>query len=145
MLYLKQEKQAEAAAQLQSMIAINAEHYDAHLLLARLRAELDDAAGAAAALQAAIFIYPYDLDVHRDLAEQLARLERWEEAARERRAVLTLDPVDKAQAHYRLAFAYERAGDRSSAREQILYALEIAPNYFEAQELLLALHGEGAE
>jgi len=145
MLYLKQQKSAEAEAQLESMIAINSEHYEAHLHLARLRAERDDHPGAAAALEAALFIYPYDLDVHRDLAKHLARLERWDEAARERRAVLTLDPVDKAEAHYQLAFAYERAGNRSSAHEQILYALEIAPNYFEAQELLLALRGAGGQ
>ena len=52
---------------------------------------------------------------------------------------MALDPVDRAEAHYQLARAHARAGDRSSAREQILYALEIAPNYFEAQELLLTL------
>ena len=59
---------------------------------------------------------------------------------RARRALLALDPVDRAEAFYQLAYAYQRAGDRSSAREQILYALEIAPNYTLAQELLLSLH-----
>ena len=53
--------------------------------------------------------------------------------------LLALDPVDKAEAHYQLAAAYFQAGNRSSAREQILYALEIAPNYSAAQELLLSL------
>jgi tetratricopeptide (TPR) repeat protein len=138
-LYLQQQKPAEAEQQLERMIAINAEHYEAHLQLARLRADRGAHAGAAAALEAAIFIYPYDLEVHRDLASHLAHLERWREAARERRAVLALDPVDRAEAHYQLAAAYDRAGDRSSAREQILYALEIAPNYFQAQALLLSL------
>ena len=126
------------------MTAINAEHYQAQLQLARLRAERGDHAGAAAALEAAIFIYPYDIDVHRDLAEQLALGERWQQVAREWRAVLALNPVDRAEAHYRLAEAYARAGNRSSAREQILYALEIAPNYYQAQELLLALRGAAA-
>jgi len=143
-LYLKQQRQAEAEAQLAGMTAINAEHYEAQLQLARLRAERGDHAGAAAALEAAIFIYPYDIDVHRNLAEQLARGERWQRVAREWRAVLALNPVDRAEAHYRLAEAYARAGNRSSAREQILYALEIAPNYYQAQELLLALRGAAA-
>ncbi len=138
-LYLKQERAAAAQQQLESMIAINAEHYEAHLQLARLRAGRGDPEGAAAALEAALFIYPYDLEVHRDLARHLSHLERWDEAARERRAVLALDPVDRAEAYYQLAHTYERAGNRSSAREQILYALEIAPNYFQAQELLLSL------
>ncbi len=138
-LYLKQERPGAAQQQLENMIAINAEHYEAHLQLARLRAGRGDTEGAAAALEAALFIYPYDLEVHRDLARHLASLERWNEAARERRAVLALDPVDRAEAHYQLARAYNRADNRSSAREQILYALEIAPNYFQAQELLLSL------
>ena len=140
-LYLKQQKHDEARLQLENMIAINAEHYEAHLQLARLRAESADYSGAAAALEAAIYIYPYDLDVHRELAEYQARLGRWNQASRERRAVLALDPVDRAEAHYQLAYAYDRAGNRSLAREQILYALEIAPNYFQAQTLLLSLRG----
>jgi tetratricopeptide (TPR) repeat protein len=125
------------------MTEINGEHYQAQSMLARLRAERGDIAGAAEALQAAIYIYPYDPDLHRELAAHLEQLQRWPQAARERRVVLALDPVDRAEAHYRLARVYQRGGDRSSAREQILYALEIAPNYYQAQELLLALRQTG--
>ena len=138
-LYLRQEKFREAEDQLARMVAINSEHYPAQLELARLRMRRDDHAGAIEALQGAIYIYPYDAQAHADLAELQAGLGNWELAARERRALLALDPVDRAEAHYQLAYAYQRAGNRSSAREQILYALEIAPNYFRAQELLLSL------
>jgi len=138
-LYLQQEKFPQAEAQLEQMVAINAEHYPAQLELAKLRAQRGDRAAAAAALEGAIYIYPYDLELHQDLASYQADLGNWEAVARERRALLALDPVDKAEAYYQLAWAYERAGNRSSAREQILYALEIAPNYYRAQELLLAL------
>jgi Tfp pilus assembly protein PilF len=44
-----------------------------------------------------------------------------------------------AEAHYRLAFAYHRAGDAQAARYQVLRALERAPSYAEALELLLEL------
>jgi cellulose synthase operon protein C len=138
-LYLQQEQYAEAEAQLEQLIAINAEHYPAHVELAGIRLRNGDAEGAIDVLQRAIFIYPYDPQLHRDLAEQHAELGNWELAARERRALLALDPVDRAEAHYQLALAYDRAGNRSSAREQILYALEIAPNYYRAQDLLLSL------
>jgi len=138
-LYQQQEKFPQAEAQLEQLVAINAEHYPAQLKLAKLRAQRGDRAAAAAALEAAIYIYPYDLELHRDLASYQADLGNWEAVARERRALLALDPVDKAEAFYQLAWAYERAGNRSSAREQILYALEIAPNYYRAQELLLTL------
>jgi len=60
---------------------------------------------------------------------------------RERTAILALNPVDKAGAHYGLAQALFRAGDRAGARTQVLRALEIAPAYPEAQQLLLQLRG----
>ena len=138
-LYLQQEQYPQAETQLEQLIAINAEHYPAQLELAKLRIRRGDNAAAAEVLEAAIYIYPYDIELHQDLASYQAALGNWERVARERRALLALDPVDKAEAHYQLAYAYERAGDRSSAREQILYALEIAPNYYRAQELLLSL------
>jgi tetratricopeptide (TPR) repeat protein len=138
-LYTKQGMPEQAEAQLEKMIAINAEHYEAHLQLAKLRAESGDIAGAADALERAIYIYPYDIQLHQDLAQYQARLGIWDKVARERRALLALDPVDKAEAYYQLAYAYDRAGNRASAREQILYALEIAPNFYRAQALLLSL------
>ncbi len=138
-LYTKQEMHGQAEQQLEKMIAINAEHYEAHLQLAKLRAERGDNMAAADALERAIYIYPYDIELHQDLALFLASLGIWDKVARERRALLALDPVDKAEAYFQLAYAYDRAGNRSSAREQILYALEIAPNFYRAQELLLSL------
>ena len=50
-----------------------------------------------------------------------------------------MNPHDLAEAHFRLAKAYFAADDRSRCREQLLYALEIAPNYREAQQLLLEI------
>jgi len=138
-LYLKQEKFAQAEMQLEKLIAINAEHYPAQLELAKLGAKRGDHAAAAAALEGAVYIYPYDLELHQDLASHEAALGNWDRVARERRALLALDPVDRAEAYYQLAWAYQRAGHRSSAHEQILYALEIAPNFYRAQELLLSL------
>ena len=138
-LYLQQERYPLAEAQLEQLIAINAEHYPAQLELAKLRARRGDKAAAAEALDGAVYIYPYDPALYQDLASYQAALDNWERVARARRALLALDPVDKAEAHYQLAYAYERTGDRSSAREQILYALEIAPNFYRAQELLLSL------
>jgi tetratricopeptide (TPR) repeat protein len=140
-LYLQQGRHELAERQLDSMIAINAENYAAHLQLAKLRARRGDHAAAVTVLEAANFIFPYDLELHELLAKHLASEDLWDLVARERRALLALDPVDKAEAYYQLAYAYDRAGNRASAREQILYALEIAPNFYRAQELLLSLRG----
>jgi len=55
--------------------------------------------------------------------------------------VVALHPVDEAEALYLLAAAQREAGDNRSARRTVMGALEIAPNYEDALELLLALTG----
>jgi Tfp pilus assembly protein PilF len=48
--------------------------------------------------------------------------------------------VDKPEALYQLALALAEAGDAAAARREVLHALEIAPRFQRAQELLLRLH-----
>jgi Tfp pilus assembly protein PilF len=55
--------------------------------------------------------------------------------------VLALGPVDKAAPHADLAESYLKSGQRAEARKQTLAALEIAPSYERAQNLLLELAG----
>jgi cellulose synthase operon protein C len=55
--------------------------------------------------------------------------------------VLALGPVDEAGAHTDLAETYFKAGKRAEAKKQTLAALEIAPTYERAQDLLLKLSG----
>ena len=57
--------------------------------------------------------------------------------------IFALDPVDRAEALYQLAVAYHEAGDAASARRAVLQALEGAPNFDKAQELLLKLQPTG--
>jgi hypothetical protein len=52
--------------------------------------------------------------------------------------------VDLAAARYQLARALVAAGRRDEARREVLRALEIAPGYAEAQDLLLELRAAGA-
>jgi Tfp pilus assembly protein PilF len=54
-------------------------------------------------------------------------------------AVLALNPVDEAEARYQLALAWFRADDMAAARREVLRALEIAPAFEKAQELLLRI------
>ena len=56
-----------------------------------------------------------------------------------RRAVVALNPVDRASAYTDLAEGYLKSGKRAEARKQTLAALEIAPSYERAQTLLLQL------
>jgi tetratricopeptide (TPR) repeat protein len=111
---------------------------------ARLRLTLGDTARAAASLERAIYVHPYDAAVHQQLAQLYGALRRWPEAVRERRAAVALKPVDMADARYQLALALDRAGQPTEARTEVLRALELAPNFAAAQELLLKLSGGGS-
>ncbi len=121
------------------MVSINADHYEAHVKLAELRDTLGDAAAAADALARAIYIYPFELPLHERLARLYGQSGEWSRAAQERAAVVALNPVDMAEARYQLAYAFARAGERTAARRELLRALELAPNFPEALELLLEL------
>jgi len=138
-IYRQQEDLEKAAEELTVFTGINESHYDAHLALAEVRESLGDLPGAAEALGQAVFIYPMEIEPHRRLAEIHRELGSFRLAIPERQAVVALELVDRAQALYELAFAYYEAGDSSNARREVLRALEIAPNFEEAQDLLLSL------
>jgi uncharacterized protein HemY len=53
--------------------------------------------------------------------------------------VLALKPVDRTGALYELAEALYLADELEKARQTVLSALELAPRFQEAQELLLTI------
>lgn len=140
-LYAQRREHMKAADQLQRMLDINAESYEAHLKLADLYHALGDRAGAADTLARAVYVYPFELSLHERLAGLYEEMAKWQRAVQERAAVVALKPVDMAQARYQLARAHAYAGQRQEARRQVLQALELAPNYPDALELLLELRG----
>jgi tetratricopeptide (TPR) repeat protein len=145
-IYRQQGDLEKGAQELAAFTRINESHYEAHLALAEVRESLGDLPGAAEALGRAVFIYPMEIAPHRRLAEIHRELGQFESAIPERQAVVALELVDRAQAIYELAFAYYEAGDSSNARREVLGALEIAPNFEDAQDLLLSLQpGSGRE
>jgi Flp pilus assembly protein TadD len=84
-------------------------------------------------------IDPFDAEVHATLGRLAMRRDDAETAIREFRAVIALKPVDQASAYTDLAEGYLKGGRRADARRQTLAALEIAPSYERAQDLLLKL------
>jgi len=84
-------------------------------------------------------VVPLDNELHSQLGDWLLRDGRAADALREFQAVLELNPHDQASAHFRLATAYRQLDDAAKTREHLLYALEIAPHYREAQQLLLEI------
>jgi tetratricopeptide (TPR) repeat protein len=132
-----------AAAELQGHTLLNESDYASNVALADMLEQLGDRAGAAAALERAIWISPYEPAIHIRLAEHLAAIGERAKVVRERKAVVALDPVDRAEARYQLARALAEAGDRAAARREVILALEEAPSFERAQVLLLELQREG--
>ena len=130
---------AKAADELKALTAANENHYQAHLDLADVLQALGDEAGAAEMLDRSMYIYPYDAAMHTRLAGLYSKLGNRQRAVRERKAVVALAPVDRAEALYQLALAHHEAGDATNARREVLRALEEAPNFERAQTLLLTL------
>jgi tetratricopeptide (TPR) repeat protein len=131
---------ARAVGELRVLTGMNGGHLEALLALADHLESLGDASGAVEALDKAMYVYPLDFAVHRRLAELCTELGDWPCAVRERHAVVALDPVDRAEALFRLAHTYFGARDLDRARTWVLRALEIAPNFTDAQDLLLEIH-----
>lgn len=63
-------------------------------------------------------------------------------AIRALEALATMDPVDPANIYFRLASAWYRSGDLPKAKRYCLMALEEAPRYSEAFDLLLQLQAD---
>jgi tetratricopeptide (TPR) repeat protein len=108
--------------------------------LASLQEELGRAGEAAATLDAINEIYPVnDEDLHRRLAALWLKQENYAGAVREYAAVVASHAFDKAGALYDLARAYFAAQQLDKAEETVLGALEVAPGFRPAQQLLLKI------
>jgi tetratricopeptide (TPR) repeat protein len=137
--YKQKNDQRAAAEELAAMTVINEEAFTENIAAADAMLELGNRSGAFAALDRAVWINPFDQAAHLKLAELAAQMSERRVAIRERKALLALDPTDRVEALYQLALAHADAGDVVSARREVLRALEQAPNYSKAQELLLRL------
>ena len=88
-------------------------------------------------LERAIAVNPYDPAVHRSLGDIAMQRSDYPRAIREYSVLLALDNTDPALANTDLAEAYLRGGNKSRAKKYALAALEIAPMYDRAQDILL--------
>ena len=131
---------AGAVRAFERVAAIDENAYEVNVTLATLAEERDPSIQAAA-LERLAYIHPYGIEHRRRLAELYSTGGDPAAAVRERRAVVALRPVDRAEALYQLAVALRDAGDPQEARRQVVRALEAAPAFERAQELLLELAG----
>jgi cellulose synthase operon protein C len=138
---LSKKDTTRATTELTALVAVDFNNVEAARQLAELlrQANVDDPAKLVPVYQRITAIDPFDPDAHAMLGRFALQRNDADTAAREFRAVIALGPVDRAAAYTDLAESYFKGGKRAEAKKQTIAALEIAPTYERAQELLLKL------
>ncbi len=122
----------------------DAEATDAYLRLMELAAAANDWADVLQNAQRYLAVNPLVAPPYRFLARASEQTGGTLTTIEAYRALLELDPPDPAEVHFRLADALYRAKD-PGARRQVLMALEEAPRYRDALQLLLKIHDESPQ
>ena len=123
----------------------NLQHdYDSAVLLAEDALENENFERANYYIDRAIQVDPYRSGVHELKARYADEIGDAELAVTEYEVLLKLEINDPVEARTDLAEAYLNNGQLDKAKESVLYALEIAPSYRRAQEVLLeSISGDG--
>jgi tetratricopeptide (TPR) repeat protein len=138
---LEKGDKARAIAELKQLTAIDFENVAAARKLASLLRETNvtDAATLYPIYRRIVALDPYDAAAQAMAGELALKRNDPDVAIRSFRTVLALKPVDAARAHADLGEAYLKGNKKPEARKQVLTALEIAPGYERAQDLLLRI------
>ena len=112
---------------------------DAARQLAALAAEAGDTRRMRRAYGLIIELDPFDSVSHQALGRLAMAREDHTVAVREFEVTLAAGPIDRVSAHVDLAESYLSDGRPDEAKREVIAALEIAPTYERAQELLLQI------
>jgi tetratricopeptide (TPR) repeat protein len=123
--------------QLQIMLENQQHDYASAMVLAEAAVQEGDIEQANYYLDRALQIDPYRLDVHQLKARYADLIQDPALAVTEYEVLAKLDITDPVEAQTNLAQAYLNNGQLDNARRNILNALEIAPSYQRAQQILL--------
>ena len=126
---------------LQGLVNVDFNNIDAARRLARLLRDtgVTDVARLETVYRRIVDIDPFDAEARAQFGRVLMSANKAGAAVREFKAVVAMNPVDQAAAYTDLAESYFQSGQRADARRQTLAALEVAPSYERAQDLLLKL------
>ena len=133
---------AQAAKTLESLVKTDENNLEALKTIARLRLALGEKQIALDALQASFYISPFDYKLHTQAGELSLEQKDYAKALTEFQVALALAPPNVAEANYNVAAAYHALGRGPEAKRAVLRALEAAPRYEKAQELLLRIVGQ---
>jgi tetratricopeptide (TPR) repeat protein len=140
---LEQKGEREQAAKtLDDLVKTDENNLEALKTIARLRLEQGQQQQALDALHASFFISPFDYKLHTQAGELSLELKDYAKALTEFQVALALAPPNVAEANYNVAAAFHALGRQPEAKRAVLRALEAAPRYEKAQELLLRIVGQ---
>lgn len=136
---VKRGDKAGAATALEALTVADHQAVAAARQLVTLLDQPADAPRRRAALARVVAIDPFDAAAHGELGRFALADGKLPEAVQAFRIAVAAGPQDRAGAHADLGEALEKAGQRDEAKAQALRALEVAPTYVRAQELLLRI------
>ncbi len=137
-IYVEQGQTEEAIQELVQLTALNGKNVNVLNLLADLSLNEKNYPTAIDALRKALYVTPFESAIHEKLAKAYVGTAQLHEAIHELQINLLTNPTDMAGAYCELAAVYLQAGKKADAKQTALKALEIAPNYERAQEILLS-------
>ncbi len=136
---LEQKDTARAIQALEALVRVDHSDVESARQLASLLAPLGDAARTEDAWRRVVAVDPFDSRAETELGRLALARKDTDTALRAFRAALATKPAVRASAHVDLAEAHIAAGQFAEAKTQALQALEIAPSFERAQDLLLRI------
>jgi tetratricopeptide (TPR) repeat protein len=127
---------------IESLLKVDENKVEAMKTLARLRMAQGDNTRALEAMRASFYVAPFDYALHTKAGELSLESKDYARALAEFEVTLALQPPNIAEANYNVATAYYSMGKQPEAKKAVLRALEAAPRYDKAQELLLRIVGQ---
>jgi tetratricopeptide (TPR) repeat protein len=136
-LALEQGDTERAIRALQAVMNVESSDVEAARQLAALLEPTGDAAATAAAYERVAELDPFDVNAQAVVGHWALEQRDAKRALRAFRSALAGGPADRATAHLDLGEAYLMAGQLGDAKRETIAALEIAPSFERAQDLLL--------
>ncbi len=134
---IEQGDTTRAIRALEAVVMVDSADVESARRLAELLEPLGDAARTAAAYALVAELDPFDVQAQTVVGRRALQQRDAQRALRAFRSAMAAEPADRATAHLDLAEAYFMAGQFADAKRETLGALEIAPSFERAQDLLL--------
>jgi tetratricopeptide (TPR) repeat protein len=137
---LAQNDKPRAARALEDLLKVDHSDVEAARKLVELVEPTGDTVRLEAAYKRVVDVDPFDSKAQSGLGRLAMRRKDTQTALRAFRAALAANPPDRVSAHTDLGEALLAAGQRAEAKTQTLNALEIAPTFDRALDLLLKIN-----